>query len=128
MLNEDTKVKNLFIAVLSLLFISSAYANTPSLQIKISGETQNKNYFLCIANVGCLSLIAAKHKIFPIESGRISYIFTANGKNYQMFPQSLPKSCDIVLNDNEILTISGELRENKKKVRINYLNCSIKKG
>lgn len=123
-------MKKLFFVILSLIFINSAYANTPSLRIKISGVNKNNTYFLCVANVGCLSLLAAetRGKVFPIESGHISYIFTANAKNYQMFPQSLPKSCNIVLNDNEILTISGELRENKKKVRINYLNCSIKKG
>jgi len=120
-------MKKLLIAVLSLILINSAYAsNPPSLRIKVAGSNQNNTYFLCVANIGCISLYAgSKGKAYPMDPGHVNYIFTANAKNFRMYTQPLPTSCNVTLSNNQTLTVSGKLVRGTNNVQIEHLNCSV---
>ncbi|HLB42863.1 MAG TPA: hypothetical protein VJN02_08470 [Gammaproteobacteria bacterium] len=118
--------------VLSLLILSSiqlAYAtDTANIKIKIAGPINDNRYFMCIRNVGCLSIRAAKHgKIFPVaRSVEMDNIYLVNLKNNQLYSQGLPNSCNITIKPQQTVTISGKLSSGpNNSVRINQLNCAI---
>lgn len=122
-------MKRLMTLILSLLIANSAIAgNTPNLKIKVSGTTPRNSYFLCLSNVGCVSIYAAAHgKIYPIDAGHVDYIFTTNARSLRMYTQSLPASCNITLSNDQTLTVSGKLikTSNGNNVHIENLKCTV---
>ncbi len=118
-----------FILLAGCLFaLSSAHAttNTATMYMKISGDIKN-TYYLCISNAGCINLIAGvKGKSFPINPGHINYIFMTNAGNIRMYPQPLSNSCQIALNKNQTLTVSGKItKAANDTIYIKKLHCSV---
>ena len=121
-------MKNLIIALISLVFFNTAYADGyAKIRMKLSGPVHNNKYFLCVTNAGCMSVYAAMQgKQFSIDEGKINNIFTTDMTNRRMYTQPLPQSCDITVKENQTLVISGKIvAHGTDKVSISHLMCSV---
>lgn len=120
-------MKKLIIAVLSLMMITTVFADEAKLRMKISGPVNNNRYFLCVSNVGCVSIFSGnKGKVYPLDTGEISNIYTVDGSNLSMHTQTLPSSCNVTVKDNQTLTVKGTLvKGTNGKVVISNMHCSI---
>lgn len=101
--------------------------DTAKLRMKISGPIKDNRYFLCVSNVGCVSILAAKKgKVFPLDKGDIGHIFAINATQMRMYPQALPASCNVTVNENQTLTVSGKIIEGPHgSVKVGNLSCSV---
>jgi hypothetical protein len=132
--NEEAIMKKLLILFV-LLGLSCVQvvmaANLPgaaNIHLKIAGATQDNRYFLCIPNVGCMSLLAAEQgRVFSFYSGiRMNTIFIADRDNdFRLYSQGLPTSCQVKVKPNHALQISGQLMTANDNVRINQLHCAV---
>ncbi|MBV9576832.1 MAG: hypothetical protein JO149_09435 [Gammaproteobacteria bacterium] len=126
-------MKKLLILALTYLSISTASLafadNTANIRIKMTGATQDNRYFLCLPDVGCLSILAAqKGKIYPIiHSIEMSNIFVTDvSNNLKVSPQGLPASCNVTVAPNQTITITGSIKTgSNKSVYINQLHCTV---
>jgi hypothetical protein len=121
-------MKNLLLAVMSIVFIQSVHADDyAKLRIKISGATNDNRYFLCVGNVGCVSIKAGNAgKVYPMQSGDINYIYTTNVANQQLYTQGLPSSCDFAVKNNQTVTITGKLKTGpNNKTYLSNLDCKV---
>jgi hypothetical protein len=122
-------MKKLFILLLGLVCLPMAFAtDAVNIKIKINGASSNNRYFLCLPDIGCLSIRAAqKGKIYPIfHEIEMEGIYVTNVENMRVFPQGLPKSCDLSLETNKTLTISGHLVTGPNgEAKINNLSCQV---
>lgn len=120
-------MKKLLVAILSLVLMTSAFADDAKLRMKISGPINNNRYFLCVTGIGCVSILAGdKGKIFPLDPGTIQKIFTVDASNMSVHQQGLPASCNVNVNDNQTLTVSGTLvQQGNGHVQISNLHCSV---
>lgn len=110
-----------------LLLLNSAYAaDEPNLHMKISGDIKN-TYYLCVSNAGCVNLAAGTEgKKFPMTPGDVNYIFMTNAANVRMYPQPLPNSCQVELNNNQTLVVSGKVaKAANDDIYIKELHCSV---
>ncbi len=120
-------MKKIVISMGCFILLNSAYAsNEPKLHMQISGDIK-KTYYLCVSNAGCVNLAAGvKGKKFPITPGDVNYIFMTNAANLRMYPQPLPDSCQIEINGNQTLTVSGIItKAANDHIYIQSLRCSI---
>lgn len=119
---------NKAIISLGILFLlNTAYAsNQPNLHMNISGDVKS-TYYLCVSNAGCVNLAAGTYgKKFPMNPGDVNYIFMVNAANVRMYPQPLPDSCQIELNENQTLVVSGKLtKAANDHLYIKGLHCSV---
>lgn len=110
------------------LFAVNAHADNESahLVIKIASTKQDNTYFLYVEDVGCVSLQAANHgKIFPLTPGHIDHLLLVNSGTMQVYPQPIPKSCDVLVKSKQTLIIKGKIVEKNDKVYVNKLTCSV---
>jgi hypothetical protein len=118
-----------FVLVFSSIQMASlAFADeTAKIKIKITGATNNK--YLCIMNVGCLSIRAAQQgKVFPIfHPIEVTTLYVTDaGNGYRLSSQGLPSSCNTSVGLNKTLTITGSLGLGKNGgAHINQLHCAI---
>ena len=122
-------MKKLLIVLIALISMQTAFADDAAkIKIKISGAMGNNRYFLCMPNVGCLSMLAAQRgKVFPIfRPIDMNTFFVADvNNNFHLTPQRLPSSCNGTVKTNQTITISGNITANGEKSEINGLHCSI---
>ncbi len=125
-------MKRLMIALVIVFGIQAAYAdntNTANIKINIAGASANNHYFLCLPNVGCLSIHAAtsQKKIYPVyHSIEMSGIYVMDtNTGYRVYAQGLPKSCTATIKRNHTITISGKIAKTRGIVLIQQLRCSI---
>ncbi len=121
-----------FFAILATVgciqFASAADMNAANVSIKISGALADNRYFLCLPDVGCLSIHAAakKGKVYPVfHSFDMEKIFVANLNTYRIYPQGLPDSCNVTVNPNQTLTIYGNLVTKADQTRVEKLRCTV---
>lgn len=120
-------MKKLLIALLGgVILFNSAYAFDALLRVKVKGNIQ-KTHYICVSNVGCLNLAASvKGRTFPMQLGNVQHIFLADISNLRMYPQTLPASCDVVIKNNQTLTVSGSVgKAVNNNLYINNLKCTI---
>ncbi len=120
--------KVLITLIMSLLAASNVYAdNTANIKIKINGAINDNRYFLCIPEVGCLSMLAAKKgKVFPFyRPVDMNTIFVTNVTNNRLYNQGLPKSCQVKVNTNQTITISGQFYAGPDQVQLKQLKCVV---
>lgn len=99
-----------------------------NIRIKISGASSDNRYFLCLPNVGCLSILGAQRgKVFPIfRPITMSAIYIEDVTNQiHLAPQGLPASCRGQIETNHTLTITGTLTGSGNNTHINGLHCTI---
>lgn len=100
-----------------------------NVKIKLSGAINDNRYFLCLPNVGCLSIKAAqKGKVYPfpndINMGKV--FITDRSNQYRVSPQSIASSCQTTVKTDQTVTITGNLAVQKdKSIQINQLRCSV---
>lgn len=124
------KLFMIFFALMSLQTFSMAYADNPSanIKIRISGALSDNRYFLCIPNVGCLSILAAERgKVYPVfHPVNVRAIYVTNVSTFRVIPQRFPSSCNVTVDMNKTITISGNItHSNSRGVIINQLHCSV---
>ena len=121
-------MKKLIFMLFALTCVQFAYAaDSANIKIKISGVSNNR-YFLCIPDMGCLSILAAqKGKVFPIlRDIDMNTIFVTDTNNYHVHSQGLPDSCNVVVKTNQTITIYGKLVvKPSERVQVNQLRCSV---
>ena len=122
--------KIIFILFFWLGSLTYTYAyDDISLQLHIKGIQSNHSHFLCIYNAGCFNLSAGnKGKIFHILSEDLlntKKIVLADTKNKRMYAQSLPTSCQRAFKNNQVLTISGNVRNKNAIYYIDRLECQF---
>lgn len=102
--------------------------DSANIRIKISGATSDNRYFLCLPDVGCLSILGAqKGKIFPIfRPINMSAIYVEDvTRQIHISPQGLPASCKGQVDVNHTITITGNLNGSGDKAHVNGLHCTI---
>jgi hypothetical protein len=111
-------------------FTQLAQAEVPfaKLEMRLSGPTHDRDYYLCVSNNGCSNIsAAAKGKIYNMDTGDVSYIFAANMRNLKMKNQPLPPSCQVALTNEQTLIVSGRLVVNDaSQPYIDKLKCTVK--
>lgn len=117
--------------VTCVLIISSnvlAYDGS-KLRMNIGGKVTGTHY-LCVSHVGCINIAAGQSgRTFPLTPGSVNYILLAEGRNYRMYPQALPHSCNITINQNQTLVVSGRVsKAANDNMYINQLRCSVVNG
>lgn len=126
-----------FMIVMTLLFINPAYAaqtaypnlQTANIAIKIKGAPSDNRYFICINNIGCLSILAAeKGKIYPmIHSFEIEHFFITDLSNKTVYLANMPASCHQEVNLNQTLVIQGHIKKgSNNNPSLNDVSCTIK--
>lgn len=120
-------MRKILAAILSLILIHPAYAESAKLRMKIAGPVQDNKYFLCVTNAGCINMNAGRHgKIVPIGNGKINNIFTLDSSNLRMYTQALPDSCQMSVEEGQTMTVSGKLMKGANgRVAIQNLQCGI---
>lgn len=107
---------------------TSAFAKT-MIRLKIAGTSKENRYFLCIYGVGCLSMQAgSRGKTFytaPTDMGNIKKLVILDGRNMRMYKNPSNGSCNIEVNDQQTLTISGSLATGGNGPHINGLRCAV---
>jgi len=121
--------KRAAILLMMLIQIPAVYAaETANINIKISGAIHDNRYFMCMPDVGCLSILAAKKgKVFSmINPLPMNTIFITNTRTMRVYNQGLPKSCDTTVQPNKTITIYGNLvKQHHDKVVLQHLRCVI---
>lgn len=121
--------KRLTLIAVALMSFHSAYAtDTANIRIKMSGAIHDNTYFLCLPNVGCLSIRHGQEgKIYPVmQQIAMDRMFVVNQDTRQLSPQGLPDSCKVTVKPNQTITISGKLTVGQEDiVHINQLRCSV---
>ena len=121
-------MKKLLIMLLSIIVLNTAYADdNAKLRMKISGPIQDNRYFLCVSQVGCVSILNGnKGRAYPMNAGNVNNIVAINLVDHGMHPQKLPNSCSVTIDKNQTMTVSGKLIKGaNNKVVIANLRCTI---
>lgn len=115
--------------LIALTFIQAGHAaDTANIRIKISGAVHDNTYFLCLPNVGCLSIRHGQEgKIYPVtHQVEMDRMFVVNQDTFQLSPQGLPESCKVTVKANQTVTISGTLVVGHNDVvHVSQLRCSV---
>ncbi len=98
-------------------------------KVRINVSANSNMEYLCVSQLGCINISQAHGRAFPLNSGQVSYIFLANGRNYRMYPQALPNSCNVAINNNQTLVVSGVVsKAANDNMHINGLRCAVVNG
>lgn len=112
--------------MISLLSVANiAFADTAKLRMNISGNA--KNTYLCINNLGCYKVgPESQGKAFPVDLVNVEYLAMANVANNRLYKQVLPASCNVNVNANQTLVVSGHVTKSANdNMVIHGLNCSV---
>lgn len=100
-------------------------ADGSKLRIEIAGNSARSNY-VCISGTGCVNIAQASRKTLPIMPGSVDQIFLTTSKNYRMYPQNLPHSCNVTVNPHQTLVVSGRVaKAAHHSMYISALRCSV---
>lgn len=101
--------------------------NTANIKIKISGAVRDNSYFLCMPDMGCLSILAAKKgKIYTmVNQIDMNTLFITDTSDMSVHNQGLPATCNVVVKPTQTITIYGDLKKNGDKVTVNQLRCVV---
>lgn len=123
-------MKRLIVIALALFSMQMAFADgTANINIKLKGALNDNRYFLCLPNIGCLSVLAAKHgKVYPvIRDFTVRGIFIADAsQSLRVSPQVMPASCNVSVKENQTITIAGSIVPGlNNTVVVKNLHCSV---
>ena len=117
--------------VLTMLVMTSMQiyaADTANIKIKIAGAIHDNSYFLCVPDIGCLSILAAKKgKVYPmLNPVEMNTVFITDTRTMRVYNQGLPQSCNVTVQKNQTITIQGSLQTQPGgKVILKNLHCVI---
>ena len=119
----------MLVAILSLSATAAFADDAANIHINISGAARDNTYFLCIPNVGCLSILAANEgKIYPVfHPVEIDGLYVTNiDHNFKLSDEGLPSSCHITVQTNQTVTISGNIHTLANgNVLLSGLHCNL---
>lgn len=120
------------LAMLSCLLLSSSVfaADYAMVKVHIADPIKENKYFICLYNVGCLSIRAGDNgKVFPMmaqDIGNIEkFVITDVSDNMRMYTTPSNNSCDVQVNGGQTLTVSGQLVVTSAGPTIKNLHCSV---
>jgi hypothetical protein len=123
-------MKKLIIALLSTLIgvasIPVAHAadvEVARLHMKITNQINGKAYALCLSDT-CYPLVNGG-KLIPMEASKISSVVMTDMSNMVLYAQKIPASCQVTVNKNQTLVVSGKLVSNGESVSLNNLHCML---
>lgn len=120
-------IKKLLLGFLLLSTLATAsYADTANIRMRINGATSDNRYFLCIPNVGCLSIARGDAgKVYPFYNDvRMRNLFLTNLQNFEVSAMGLPPSCNVTVKTGETLAIHGTIRTANRTAYIANLYCT----
>jgi hypothetical protein len=121
--------KYIFAFLLMTLSFGAAAADQAQLKIKIASAIKENKYFLCLYGIGCLSIHAGdKGKVFavnPIDMNNIRKVGIANITNRALYLQPNDASCQVPLQANQSVTVTGQLVVKHNTPQIEHLHCSV---
>lgn len=123
-------MKKFLVLLVTLFSMQFTYADgEANIKIKMNGATSDNRYFLCMDGIGCLSILSATHgKIYPVfHPIEMDNIFITDVSNdFTVSPEGLPKSCQVTVDMNKTITISGNIVKGKgQTIRIQNLHCTV---
>lgn len=122
-------MKKFFIALLILFAMQFTYADdAANIKIRMTGAMNDNSYFLCLPNIGCLSILAGnKGKVYPVfHSFTLSNIYITNvDDRFRVSDQGLPASCNITVNTNQTLVVHGHIEKIANNIYVRNLHCTI---
>lgn len=103
------------------------YKNAANIRIHISGAPENNRYFLCVCNIGCLSIIAAERgKVYPIfRTIHMHSLYVTDVKTRRVYNQGVPPSCNVTVNPGQTISIHGRIISSHNKLMVSGLSCSV---
>lgn len=107
-------MKKLVLLVAAVISLNTAaFADSSAnIRINIQGAVSDNTYFLCLPNVGCLSILAGdRGKVYPVYHPiEMDNIFVTNvDHNFKLSAEGLPASCNVTVQTNHTVTISGRI-------------------
>lgn len=117
----------LFLMVFSVQFATTAYAlDTANIRFNLSGTSHDNRYFLCIPNIGCLSVLAGdRGKVYPIiYPFKINNIYLSDLDNHRIYYEGLPQSCSATIELKHTVTIHGHISPDSNVIDNMY--CTIR--
>lgn len=111
-----------------LAYADSSHPDTANINIRISGAQGDNRYFLCIPNVGCLSILAGEEgRTYPIiHDFKLYNLYLSDINGFRIYYEGLPSSCQGTIKQGSTVTISGHIAPGSgNKMMINGLSCSI---
>jgi hypothetical protein len=126
-------MKKIFISlilVVTLTLSHLAYAwESANVHFALTGAKRDNTYFLCLPNIGCLSVLVGDHgKVYRIDHPfKVTGIFLTDvDDNFRLNYEGLPASCKVTVKTNQTLTITGHITpEPNKGTYISDLHCSL---
>jgi hypothetical protein len=121
-------MKKLLSIILIIFIAPAAFAfDGARIKVNVKGPIHNNRYFLCIPDVGCLSMLASKRgKVFPAPyNGEMNTIFVTDISNRRIYNQGLPASCNVKFVKSKTVYIHGVLVQQVKRVNVNHLHCTV---
>ncbi|MBA3661523.1 MAG: hypothetical protein H0W64_07335 [Gammaproteobacteria bacterium] len=121
------RLATFFILLFQCFTLSASPLETVQIRIKINGNFKDNRYFLCIPNVGCLSMkAAAAGKTYPIfHPIEIRGLFVTNMQTKQVQALSTPLSCRVKADPGQSLIITGNLSQAGTKTQVTSLRCNL---
>jgi hypothetical protein len=123
-------MKKVVVGLVSLIIgfasIGSAVADEPAvakLHMKITSKINDKIYALCLSDT-CYPLVA-KGKLVSIEASKVSSVIVTNMTNMVMYTQKLPASCQVTIDRNQTLVVSGQLVAKGGSVYLDKMHCAV---
>ena len=123
-------MKKCLLILAAILSMQMAYAgDTANINIKIGGALPDNTYFLCMEDLGCLSILAAeKGKVYPIfhPIEMHNLFITDVDNNFQVSAEGLPASCNKTVQTDQTITIYGSLAKGPNNTtQLQQLHCTV---
>jgi hypothetical protein len=114
-------MKKLVVILLSYFAAHSVFAaDSANLKLNFTGATQN--HYLCISNAYCINMAKISQKSVAMDPRTLKRIIMLNLATKRMYPQPLPSSCQVTVEKNQTLTISGKMMPDQS---ISQLKCAV---
>ena len=123
-------MKKLILSILALTLSSGLFAaDFAKVKIRITNPVHENKYFLCLYNVGCMSINAGNRgRQFPMmaqDIGNIEKFVVTDVTDMSMHMTTSNNSCNVQVSGGQTLTISGQLEMVNSQPIIKNLHCSV---
>lgn len=123
------KLISVLVAVIGISSVMAHADDASNIRIKIRGALSDNRYFLCSPNVGCLSILDGQRgKTYPVfHAVDMNSLYVMDVHNhFRVSAQNLPSSCNVTVQPNQTITITGSINTGRGNVTVSGLNCSVR--
>lgn len=122
-------MKKVIATILSMIATHACATDLAHIKISVNNPTKQNKYFLCVYGVGCLSIRAGdegkRFPIAPMDVANIQKFVITDVSDMSMSAQPSHESCQVKVDTDQTLTISGQLTMKNNKPYIDNLRCSV---